>query len=357
MKILMVSPSFPPDCFGGLEVSFRNLYQRARAHHEVRLLVGWHRARSLVPPEAHVVELSGCSAATSWLRMKKKLDEQLKRFRPDVILTTHATIPHTSVPTLCMFHEALSDAKSFKEHLKLKMLNFRVKHLELLVTSTATAAQKLKEQGFPESRIRVIPTGIDLKYFKPKEEPQEQEMFSILHPARIKLEKGQHLSIDAVAQLRNRYKKSCHLTICGASNSERYIDRLRVQSYQQPVSFAPNVVELLPYYQSSDLLIYTSMINEGSPSTLLEGMACGKAVVWFDLPAVREAMGGQGIAIPSGSVEKMRDAIQNLYDSPDTCTELGKQARRYIQSKHSWDDIWQQYEATLASLHGPLKWV
>ncbi len=355
----MVSPSFPPDCFGGLEVSFRNLYQRARCHHEVRLLVGWHRARSLVPPEAHVVDLSGCSATTSWLRMKKKLDEQLKSFRPDVILTTHATIPHTSVPTLCMFHEALNEASSWKDLLKLKMLNFRVKHLELLVTSTATAAQRLKEQGFPEDRIRVIPTGIDLTHFKPAVEEQKTEsnIFSILHPARIKLEKGQHLSIDAVARLRSRYKKRAHLTICGAISSDRYLDRLRVQAYQQPVTFAPNVVDLLPYYQNSNLLIYTSMMNEGAPNTLLEGMACGKPVIWFDLPAVREATGGQGIAIPPGSVEKMRDAIQNLFEDPAKCRSIGEQAQRYVQTKHSWDEIWQQYEETLASLHGPLKWI
>ena len=67
--------------------------------------------------------------------------------------------------------------------------------------------------------------------------------------------------------------------------------------------------------------------------------ACGKPVVWFDLPAVREATGGQGIAIPPGAVEKMRDAIQHLYDSPDTCKQLGEQARRYVQSKHSWAQL------------------
>jgi glycosyltransferase involved in cell wall biosynthesis len=352
----MVSPSFPPDQFGGLEVSFRNLYHRARAHHEVRLLTGWRRARSLVPPEAHVVELSGCSPQRSWFRMGKALRQQLNRFHPDVILTTHATIPHTSVPTLCLFHEAYAEASSIQDKLRMKLLSYRTQHLELLVTSTATAAQKLKEQGFPEDRIRVIPNGIDLNFFSPMER-QESSSFNILHPARIKLEKGQHLSIDAVARLKSRYKKNCVLTLSGASHSDRYLDRLRVQAYQQPVIFAPDVPELCPYYQQSDVLVYSSMINEGVPNTLLEGMACGKPVIWFDLPTVREATGGQGIAIPPGSVDKMRDAIEYLYDNPEACKKLGEEARRYIQTKHSWEGIWHQYEETLSSIHGPTRWL
>ena len=78
-------------------------------------------------------------------------------------------------------------------------------------------------------------------------------------------------------------------------------------------------------------------------------MACGKPVIYFDQPAIREATGGIGIAVAQGDVVAMRDAMRSLMDNPAERKAIGQAGRAYAEEHFSWGTVWSQYEAILRS--------
>ena len=129
-----------------------------------------------------------------------------------------------------------------------------------------------------------------------------------------------------------------------------YLDQLRVQAFNQPVTFALNVPEIGPYYQNADVIVYPTVMEEGFGFTAVEGMACGKPVIWFDQPAVREATGGIGVPVDRGDVMGMRDAMVRLIKSPEERARLGATGRQYAVNNLSWERVWEQYASALQAL-------
>ena len=142
------------------------------------------------------------------------------------------------------------------------------------------------------------------------------------------------------------------IAIVGAAADPVYLDQLRVQAFEQPVDFQVDVPEIAPWYQQSEVVLFPTVMDEGFGFTAVEGMACGKPVIWFDQPAIREATGGQGVPVPRGDVAALREAMMGLMDDPQRRARLGLQARHHVEAHLSWESVWARYEAVLGSIAG-----
>ena len=201
----------------------------------------------------------------------------------------------------------------------------------------------------------MVHNGVDTSVFKPEpnamlDRPAGDETIHFVYPSRILPPKGQHFAIDAIARLNRKHKRRARLTIVGAVNDPVYLDQLRIQAYNQPVDFALDVPDMHPYYQRADVVLYPTVMIEGFGFTAVEGMACGKPVIWFDQPAVREATAGLGVPVRKGDVEALRSAIERLMDSPAERKQMGLDGRRYVEDNLSWQHVWGRYETILQSL-------
>ena len=130
-------------------------------------------------------------------------------------------------------------------------------------------------------------------------------------PGRFQLSRGQHIAIDIVARLPKKWKSRVQLILAGSLEERSYLEQLRIQSYNQPVTFAVDVPDMLPYYQRADLVISTTLNSEGLSNALLEAMACGCPIVWFDIPSVRDSVGGTGGIVEAGNVEAFTKQTQH----------------------------------------------
>jgi glycosyltransferase involved in cell wall biosynthesis len=67
-------------------------------------------------------------------------------------------------------------------------------------------------------------------------------------------------------------------------------------------------------------------------------MASGQAVVASDLAAVREVLddGVTALLCPPGDIAAWRLAVQRLIDEPAFARALGEEARRRVETRHSW---------------------
>jgi glycosyltransferase involved in cell wall biosynthesis len=355
MKILMVTRRFPPDCISGTETVCRSLYHYAREHHEVRLVTGWARARSLVPPEAVAVDFSRGSSAKKWLRMTSAVRGEVGKWKPDVLLTNTFELPRASVPTVGLIQDLeKGNRMGWRKIVHSRLIAAKAKRLDLVVTSTSSSARKLAEIGISEKRLRVIPNGVDLEKYSP--ENNSSPKTQIICPSRIFRGKGQHLVIDAFARLQKKHKNRATLRIVGAVQDRVYLDRLIVQAHGQPVQFALDVPDMQPHYNGADIVVLPSLMQEGFSNTAAEAMASGKALIWFDQPVVREATGGQGIAVPMTDVDAMTKAMGRLIENREEREEYGRSGRRYAEGNLDWRRIWQQYEAAIHSVTMGPRW-
>lgn len=348
----MAARRYPPDVYSGTETVFANLYQRARKEHDVRLVVGWTRSRDLVPPEAVAVRLKDKNKGRAWASMSRAIFKEVRSWKPDVVLSNSIEVPPTGVPTACIVHD-LNFGRSnggMSERLKAQFYAVRARALQSVITVSGASSRALVAAGVPEERIRVVHNGVDVDAFSPMEVNRADGRVHFAYPSRILPGKGQHLAIDAIARLSRPLKKKAHLTIVGAVADPVYLDQLRVQAHNQPVTFATDVPEIVPYYQRADVIVYPTVMEEGFGFTGVEGMACGKPVIWFDQPAVREATGGIGVPVDRGDVVGLRDAMAQLISNEERRRELGVVGRAYAVEHLSWAGVWSRYAEVLQSI-------
>ena len=79
---------------------------------------------------------------------------------------------------------------------------------------------------------------------------------------------------------------------------------------------------------------------ENNPKTLLEAMACGRAVIGTDVDGIREVIdhGINGLLCDTSSVS-ISEAIRCLENNDQLCFRLGKEARKYVEEYHSLDNV------------------
>ena len=117
--------------------------------------------------------------------------------------------------------------------------------------------------------------------------------------------------------------------------------------------FKTNVPDIVPYYQQSDIVLFPSLMTEGFGFTAVEAMACGKPVIWFDQPAIREATNGIGKAVPQGNTEALVKAMTELASNPDLRKEIGQQGLDYVKEHLQWSNVWTQYEIIFERASSP----
>jgi glycosyltransferase involved in cell wall biosynthesis len=348
MRILMVARRFPPDLHSGSETVFQNLYAQARRRNEVRLVVGYRRDRSHVPPEALAVDLRGAGKADAWRRLWLAAWREERRFQPHIVLANSIEVPTLGAPAVCIVHDLNFGVASRSAGVRARELFYRFKshRLRRVVTVSRASRAHLLRVGVPEDRLHVIHNGVDLDAFTPAP-PSADGVVRFAYPGRILPGKGQHLAVDAVARLQARHKKKVHLSIVGAVNDRAFFEQLKVQAYGQPVEVVGDVPELASWYQKADVVLFPTLMEEGFGYTAIEAMACGRPVVWAEQPAIREATGGIGFPVPKGEVEAMRDTMVRLIADPDLRQRVGAEGRRYVEEHYSWAKVWQAYERLL----------
>src|SRR5690606_36146674 len=76
--------------------------------------------------------------------------------------------------------------------------------------------------------------------------------------------------------------------------------------------------------------------REGTPRTVLEAMAMGRAVITTDAPGCRATVvdGDNGSLVPVKSVDKLVEAMQRFINNPDLVTQMGERSRQVAEHKY-----------------------
>lgn len=101
------------------------------------------------------------------------------------------------------------------------------------------------------------------------------------------------------------------------------------------VEYAGRLSDVRPAIAASSVYVLPSY-REGTPRTVLEAMAMGRAVITTDAPGCRETVvdGDNGFLVPVKSVSGLVAAMQQFIDDPALAARMGGRSRAIAENKY-----------------------
>lgn len=101
------------------------------------------------------------------------------------------------------------------------------------------------------------------------------------------------------------------------------------------VNFLGRLNDVRPAIQASSVYVLPSY-REGTPRTVLEAMAMGRAIITTDAPGCRETVvdGDNGFLVPVKDVDALTQAMLRFIEQPVLIAQMGQRARIIAEEKY-----------------------
>jgi glycosyltransferase involved in cell wall biosynthesis len=202
--------------------------------------------------------------------------------------------------------------------------------------------------GAVAAKCVVVPNGIDTSRFVPDAAGRARCRAALDLPAdapvllslgRLTPEKGHHVALEAVAQLRRGGVPALLLVVGDGPHA----DALRAAARRLELADAARFIGPVPhdataeYYNCADALLMPTLTVEGLPFVLLEAMACGTPVIASDSGGVTELVrpGCTGLLVPPGDAAALAREAAALLRAPDFRARIAAAALRAVRSGFS----------------------
>jgi glycogen synthase len=204
------------------------------------------------------------------------------------------------------------------------------------------------EAGVERGCIEIIPPiGISPEYLIHQHVrrtfPQGAKL-RLLYVGRVKAEKGVHVAIESVAQLkRMKPDLDIRLDLIGDGDAE-YINYLKIRAADVVreagvITFKGNMnrSELLRQYRNYDILLVPSIWQEPFGIIILEAMSQGIPVVASSVGGIPEIIRHResGMLVPPNDAEKMAEAIRDLCETPHMLNKIIDNAIKVIEERYA----------------------
>jgi glycosyltransferase involved in cell wall biosynthesis len=223
------------------------------------------------------------------------------------------------------------------------LLQERIKYVDISIAPCQYFAGVMaKRLAIPESKIRLVPPGLNLDGF-PAIPSLRLEPPTLGYFARMCREKGLDLLVDAFLRLRTRgHVPNLRLKIGGScqASDEPFVaqqrDKLARAGCFDAVEFHPNLDRSakIQFLQSLSVFSVPAMYGEAFGLYLLEAMAAGVPVVQPEtasFPEIIAATGGGLLAWPNG--ESLAQQIEALLLNPARARALGAAGHSAVHSR------------------------
>ena len=223
-----------------------------------------------------------------------------------------------------------------KSNKKEKILNI-LRSADMVIALSETWKKRFDDE-FKLNNCVVLENGIDVNRLLPAVNNEEEYIDSFLMLGRLGHRKGTYDLINAmeIATTENR-----NLKLYLAGDGE--VDAVKNIIFEKKLEKNIIVVGWADFNKKLELLKIVSTVvlpsyNEGLPMAILEGMACGKAIISTTVGAIPEVVKeDNGILINPGNVNGLGNALKIISTSPNRIKEIKQANMKKINDRFSME--------------------
>ena len=223
-----------------------------------------------------------------------------------------------------------------------------ISQMDAVIATTPMAL--LKIQASAPTLTRVIPHGVNARVYTPTDSKtalwQSAKLpgrYGVGIFGRVRHQKGIHIFVSAMLHVMPRYPGAVAV-ICGLCKPE---DQAYQQALMQQISQAGlsdrfiwlglvSQDEVLQWYRRVSITV-ACPLNEGFGLTVIEGMACGSAVIASRTGGFEQMVveGETGHLVPTGDVAALAEALAKLMHDEASMAHMGQQGRKRVEMRYS----------------------
>ena len=233
----------------------------------------------------------------------------------------------------------------------------RIRHsydlIDVIVTPSAFARDRLVEYGFSPGKVRVVHNFIHAEAYSPRYDGS-----GVIFLGRLAPEKGVANLVKAAAQT-----PGVRVMLAGDGPERQRLEALAAEAV---VRRHGGTVEFLGYVDKQQLhetvrqnmcVVMPSIWYENFPYAVLEAFALGKPVIASDIGGLPELVqeGRTGLLVEPGSAGALAEAINRLAAHPEEAAEMGRKARMRVEKEFDSQTHYNKIMEIYGSLTGAAK--
>lgn len=219
---------------------------------------------------------------------------------------------------------------------------------DIVTVPSAFAYRSFLEMGMPESKLRKVPYGADLRRFEKVADP-DPEAFDVLFVGQVSFRKGVPDLIEAFRLLKHLKK---HLRIVGGMRPEmaRYLENHRLPDHVEFLGHIPQP-ELKQIMSRSHAMILPS-IEEGLALVQAQSLACGCPVIGTRHTGAEDLFtdGKEGFIVPIRNPISIAEKLQLLADDPHRRALMSEAALQWVKQLGGWSEYGNQMAQVMKDL-------
>ena len=199
---------------------------------------------------------------------------------------------------------------------------------DLKLLSSNTPAVVVNGSGVNVTDFNVLPL--------PQNE-QQQAKISFLLIARLLVDKGVREYAEAAKIIQQQYPHIEFNLVGWIDENPSAITQQELDDWvaNKTVKYWGKLADVRPAIAESSVYVLPSY-REGTPRTVLEAMAMGRAIITTDAPGCRETVvdGDNGFLVEVKSVESLVEAMQKFINQPELIEKMGNRSREIALHKY-----------------------
>lgn len=207
---------------------------------------------------------------------------------------------------------------------------------ERITVPSGYAKRTFLDRGVKDSKLRVIPYGVDLSRFRPA--AKCDDVFRILFVGALNLRKGLPYLLEAMSRLRlpgselvliGPKERATHAILSGTGAQFRYLGCI-------PQG------QLYGHYSQASVLVLPS-VADGFGLVLAQAMACGVPVIATDSTGAEDLFtdGVEGFIVKARDTDALCQKMLLLYEDCELREAVGRAALKRVRRLGGWDTYGQ----------------
>ena len=211
-----------------------------------------------------------------------------------------------------------------------------------ILGDSEAVASMLRSEGFPDSKISVIPiAGVDLDTYRPNAEAENSSADGVVRVGSI----GQLIpakNYEGLIRCAERLGDGFEFHVVGDGPRRDELESLADELAPGRVTFHGELPpEEIPSFLGGLDVYFQPSRREGLCITVIEAMACGLPVVGSTAGGISESVidGETGLLAPTDAIDEHCDHLGTLADDEELRRRYGAAARERIAARYSADAL------------------